>query len=176
MLEPFDHPPIVLTLWQPWATLLAYGIKRNETRPKATTALGTTLIHAAKSLPPSDVRLHLLGSTPDARAIREALERIGCKHFQELPTGCIVGEVNFTECITVEYAEPNTALLRSLKDNPNERHYGDFSVGRSIWMGKDHKAYKLDIPYTNGQGYYRRYTGDLKQLELIRNLPDKIDF
>ena len=41
----------VITLYQPWATLLAHGIKKNETRPKPTTHIaekGIYLIHAAK--------------------------------------------------------------------------------------------------------------------------------
>ena len=41
----------VLTLWQPWATLLVHGIKKIETRPKATTwtkEKGIYLIHAAQ--------------------------------------------------------------------------------------------------------------------------------
>jgi hypothetical protein len=38
----------VLTLYQPWATLYAHGIKKIETRPSPTSYRGTYLIHAAK--------------------------------------------------------------------------------------------------------------------------------
>ena len=37
-----------LTLWQPWATLIALGLKRYETRSWSTNYRGPLMIHAAK--------------------------------------------------------------------------------------------------------------------------------
>ena len=37
----------VLTLWQPWATLIALGLKRYETCSWATFCRGLLLLHAA---------------------------------------------------------------------------------------------------------------------------------
>jgi hypothetical protein len=36
-----------LTLWQPWATLMALGVKRNETRSWSTNHRGSLAIHAS---------------------------------------------------------------------------------------------------------------------------------
>ena len=74
-----------ITVWQPWATLLATGQKHNETRSWKTSYRGEILIHAAKT-DHSGILLHI------------PMEEL--KHFQkagvvnELPTGVIVGKAN----------------------------------------------------------------------------------
>lgn len=70
-----------ITVWQPWATLLATGQKHNETRSWKTSYRGEILIHAAKT-DHSGILLHI------------PMEEL--KHFQDagvvnkLPTGAII--------------------------------------------------------------------------------------
>lgn len=47
-----------ITVWQPWATLLATGQKHNETRSWKTSYRGEILIHAAKT-DHSGILLHI---------------------------------------------------------------------------------------------------------------------
>src|SRR6267154_1758716 len=42
-----------LTLWQPWASMIAFGEKRIETRCWSTKHRGLLAIHAAAKLPPN---------------------------------------------------------------------------------------------------------------------------
>jgi len=44
-----------LTIWQPWATLIARELKRVETRPWSTQHRGDIAIHAAARIPPIDL-------------------------------------------------------------------------------------------------------------------------
>lgn len=74
-----------ITVWQPWATLLATGQKHNETRSWKTSYRGEILIHAAKT-DHSGILLHI------------PMEEL--KHFQDagvvnkLPTGAIIGKAS----------------------------------------------------------------------------------
>jgi hypothetical protein len=60
-----------ITLWQPWATLLAVGCKHMETRSWPTKYRGEILIHASKK-PYSQVRKIL--PTKDRRYIEDLLQ------------------------------------------------------------------------------------------------------
>jgi hypothetical protein len=46
-----------LTLWQPWASLVALGVKSIETRSWSTSYRGPLAVHAAKRKPEQDLRL-----------------------------------------------------------------------------------------------------------------------
>lgn len=73
----------VITLWQPWASLIAHGYKTYETRSWTTSYRGQLAIHAAKRLPE---RGELAGQTD----ILAALKEIGIKAVGDLPFGCIL--------------------------------------------------------------------------------------
>lgn len=85
-----------ITVWQPWATLLATGQKHNETRSWKTSYRGEILIHAAKT-DHSGILLHI------------PMEEL--KHFQnagvvnKLPTGAIIGKVNLVDCFQIDEAK-----------------------------------------------------------------------
>lgn len=52
MTDLFGHRPTIkaLSIWQPWASLVAAGVKRHETRHRATSYRGPVAIHAAKTI------------------------------------------------------------------------------------------------------------------------------
>ena len=76
----------VLTLWQPWATLFAYDVKKFETRPSPTRHTGQYLIHAAARPISGEIREKC--EHPD---FLEILQKIGFSSWQDLPFGAIVG-------------------------------------------------------------------------------------
>ena len=78
----------VLTIKQPWASLIIEGYKRFEFRSWKTKYRGELLIHAGKSID------------------KEAYERFK-GYLTEMPLGKIIGRVEFTDCIktTPEFFE-----------------------------------------------------------------------
>lgn len=73
----------VITIKQPWATLIAEGIKEYEFRTWNTKYRGDILIHAGKSID------------------KKALERFKEYHL-EYPTGCIIAKAKLTDSIYVD--------------------------------------------------------------------------
>ena len=70
----------VLTIKQPWASLIIDGNKRFEFRSWKTNYRGELLIHAGKSID------------------KEAYERLK-EYLTEMPLGKIIGKVELTDCI-----------------------------------------------------------------------------
>ena len=73
----------VITIKQPWATLIAMGYKKYEFRTWKCKYRGELLIHAGKSVD------------------KEAVKRFACYNL-EYPIGCIIAKVNMTDCIEVD--------------------------------------------------------------------------
>jgi hypothetical protein len=81
----------ILTVRQPWASLIVAGIKDVENRSWRTTYRGRLGIHAAM------------------RFDQDALDAYGHLLDDDLPLGALVGSVTLTDCITdsrSEWAEP----------------------------------------------------------------------
>lgn len=73
----------VLTIKQPYASLIAYGIKKYEFRTWKTNYRGKILIHAGKSID------------------KKAMEEFKCYNL-DYPLGCIIALVNVTDVIKVD--------------------------------------------------------------------------
>lgn len=73
----------VLTIRQPWATLIMQGNKRFEFRSWKTNFRGEFLIHAGKGID------------------KEAVERLKKYLPEELPLGKILGKATLTNCIAM---------------------------------------------------------------------------
>lgn len=130
-----------ITVWQPWATLLATGQKHNETRSWKTSYRGEILIHAAKT-DHSGILLHI------------PMEEL--KHFQDagvvnkLPTGAIIGKANLVDCFQID-----EAYRRKLqRGNPAELAFGDYTIGRYAWVMADAILFNKPIPTKGKQGLW----------------------
>ncbi len=130
-----------LTLTQPWATLVAYGEKRIETRSWMTHYRGPLAIHAGKGFPLAD--RNLCGREP----FRSALRRVGLGGLglmapeQVLPRGAVVAIVNLssvTPTETIDWRYPPSHAT------PDEEAFGDYSPGRYLWVLED--VVRLDAP------------------------------
>ena len=86
----------VLTIRQPWATLIMEGYKRFEFRSWNTKYRGDFLIHAGKTID------------------KEAKERLKKFLPEELPTGKILGKVTLVDCIKCD----DKFKEMCLKENP----------------------------------------------------------
>lgn len=128
-----------LSLWQPWASLVAVGAKTIETRhwPPARALLGERIaIHAAKTTS------HLDLARFDAR-FAGALERY---RHTGLPLGAIVATVRL---VGVEQITPD--LCRVLSGD--ELAFGNYSTGRYAWRLSDPILLK-PIPTIGRQGFF----------------------
>lgn len=82
----------VLTVRQPWASLIGLGYKDIENRTWVTSYRGPVLIQSSARLLPAELR-----------AARELCDRLGVAIPEELPLGGIVGITHVVDC--VEHAE-----------------------------------------------------------------------
>ena len=71
----------VITIKQPWATLIVEGYKRFEFRSWKTNYRGDILIHAGKGID------------------KEAMERLKKYLPDEIPLGKIIGKATLTDCV-----------------------------------------------------------------------------
>ena len=109
----------VLTVRQPFASLIVHGIKRFETRAWPTMTRGTLLIHAATSRHwfADDCWRWLALHRPDIPKLLKA------ETIDDLPKGQIIGEVNVT---AVHPADP-------ARFSEFERHLGIFGPDTFAW-------------------------------------------
>lgn len=117
----------VLSLMQPWATLVSIGAKRIETRSWATKYRGPLAIHAGKGGLPAVTERELCASEPFAGA----LEMVGIRTIvggapvnPAFYRGSILCVCDLVDCvrITAENVPPEP-----------ERSFGDYMPGRFAW-------------------------------------------
>lgn len=138
----------VISILQPWATLIVIGAKRIETRSWNTKHRGDLLIHASKRW---DNKLYQSILDIGAEQILDdagyKLTRIkNGKVFTNLPLGSIIGKVNLrdtSDMVTLNafnYAWGNYCIT------PEEKSFGDYSPGRFGWLLSDPEQFKTPIP------------------------------
>lgn len=143
-------------LWQPWATLVAIGAKRIETRHwhAPLGLLGERIaIHATKAGPPKyEERELYLVEEHFAAALAPAL---GCGTDPEaimraLPRGAIVCTAVLARCTEITAAR--TAQLE--RTQPAEFAFGDYTPGRFAWVLDDVRPVAPPMPVRGGQGFF----------------------
>lgn len=110
-----------ITLWQPWAMLMALGEKGYETRSWMTTYRGPLAIHAALTFPQEARALCL------QEPFRSVLKEYGYLSPVELPRGVVLAVGSLVRI------EPTGLLRKAMFINPNETAFGDYSDGRFAW-------------------------------------------
>ena len=143
-----------ISLWQPWASAMAVGVKRFETRHWAApkTIVGRRVaICAAKATRPRD----RAGNVVDLRAAfedildechesRAAFETYLDLSFDHLPFGRVVCTGVLKACHRVE----------GLQVSELERRWGDYSAGRFAWEFTDVAKLATPIPIIGRQGVF----------------------
>ena len=132
-----------LSLWQPWASLVAIGEKEWETRSWEMKYRGLLAIHAAKKVGDPEQ-----GYALDSDEIKEALWNAGFKVFGDLPRGSVLCIVRVVDCLpTVK------AISQGLIDR-NEKRFGDYSPGRFCTRLEMVEVFKSPIPARGAQGLW----------------------
>jgi activating signal cointegrator 1 len=120
-----------ITLWQPWATLMAIGAKRFETRSWATSYKGPIAIHAAKR-PINRMEIN--------DRMRLVLRERGPKPA-DIPLGQVVA-IGYLRKI-YPTSHQGTVMAGTIAvhlpplPNSQEASFGDWSHGRFAWLITD---------------------------------------
>lgn len=138
-----------LTITQPWATLIAIGAKRFETRSWSTAYRGPLLIHAGKGLGPvGGMRgLRALCATEPFRSVLTDYELIDFSDPAGLPRGIIVAEARLVNCQKVDGLPPVGSSFR-------ERYFGDYTAGRFAWELDDVRLHYSSGPVRGALGLW----------------------
>lgn len=108
----------VISLLQPWASLVVMGVKTYETRSWNTNHRGRILIHASKAKNKEAMRM--CSDEPFYSILG------GLYGFYKLPFGAIIGEVMIESTISTDSIEKHIR-------HTNEWLYGDYTPGRYAW-------------------------------------------
>lgn len=153
----------VISLWQPFASLVFRNIKKHETRSRRIPDkhVGATVgIHATAKFPPLNKiseELHEL-----------CMETFGCNYNYSMPQGCILGTVRLGASARTEVA---------LSHDNEDRICGDWRPNRWAWPLSEVTLFEKPI-YINGhQGwwYYESRIGSDFYAE-VRTKGDLRDF
>ncbi len=118
----------VITIKQPFATLIIKGYKKYEFRTWRTKYRGEILIHAGKGVD------------------KKAMQKFAYLNL-EYPSGCIIGKVNITDCIEVD-----DDFRKSLAQE-DKIVYGNI-IKHTDWKGfgfKVENPQELEPIYINGK-------------------------
>jgi hypothetical protein len=129
-----------ISLWQPWATLVAVGAKRIETRhwPAPATLVGQRIgIHAAKTT----AHLAICGEWPFNEHIPDP---------RALPLGAVVATAVLARCR--EITSEGAALLE--ERDRQEAAFGLYAPGRFAWVLRDVVALEQPVPFRGSQGFF----------------------
>lgn len=132
-----------LSFTQPWASLIACGAKRIETRSWWTPYHGPLAIHAAKAMP---------GWAEDCcfeSPFVEVLEAAGFGGPESLPRGAVVATCRLVACLPTGAALPPRFVPAE-----HERDFGDFSLGRYAWLLADVVALPTPVPARGAPGLW----------------------
>lgn len=128
-----------ISLWQPWATLVATGAKQYETRSWSTTYRGPLIIHAAKrydDLPQRGKhRNHFIKAFGEAGIYFP---------LTEIPRGVYLCIVDLVEVVTTE------SIVNLISEQ--ERAFGNYSSGRFAWKLENVRVFPEPVP---ARGYQR---------------------
>jgi hypothetical protein len=135
-----------MSIWQPWSSLMAAQLKRNETRGWRKNFRGELVICSSKQR-----RWPSYASAAMGWLWSERDRFPGCHGnlkdlFYSLPFGCALCVVRVVDCVPVESIEASLGL--------RERALGDYSPGRFAWQTEMVKVLRVPVPVLGRQGLF----------------------
>ena len=166
-----------LSFIQPWATLVAIGAKRIETRSFSLGYHGPIAIHASKGFPRWAIELCF------AEPFRSALSAAGIKQPADLPRGAVLATANLVDVVPIrgvhdtsyrplwcavvdpDYRQcefPAYSVVARLSVGnglpqsfgQDESSFGDYTPGRWAWILDDAKPLPEPIPAKGAPGLW----------------------
>ncbi len=146
-----------ISLWQPWASLVAHQLKRVETRSWGTRYRGPLAIHAAER--PMDLEaIGLLESLPEYRRVMMFSGRQVDISPACLPLGVMLAVVELKDCRPMGKTMPE--VLRFInqhkldEESDWELRFGHYDVGRFAWFLGKPKRLEPAVPAIGRQGLW----------------------
>lgn len=137
----------VLSLLQPWASLVVMGMKKVETRSWRSAYRGELLIHASSGKKGGI----LITEPPFKKHISD---------FHYLPFSAIIGKVILEDIMPVEALDFSDAHLNLL--TLEEKAFGDYTKGRYAWLLLEPVEFKKPILIKGSLGIWS-YSGGLDE-------------
>lgn len=137
-----------ISLWQPYASLIAAKAKRFETRhwPVPLRLRGQRIaIHAAVRKPTRAEVDHLNDDVAEALGF--------CHWHQRIPYGAVVCTAKVIGCYIVTRWNNRKPVL-SDRFEIEDDHFGDYSIGRHCWELGDIEVLDPAIPAKGMQGWW----------------------
>lgn len=128
-----------ISLWQPWASAMAAGAKRNETRSWPSSYRGELAICSAKRKP-----------TPE-----EVGEGDTYRAAMALPYGFVLCVVDMFDCVpTARFCTQTAGAGDFIVLDGAEAELGDYSQGRFAWRTRSCRRLLNPVPVVGRQGLF----------------------
>ena len=124
-----------ISLWQPWASAIALGHKRIETRGWSTRYRGPLAIHATKRW-----------ATEERDMARMFETRYGMEGLSDPPRGCVVAVADLVS------VRPTDHLMETIGET--EEMLGNYGPGRFGFMLEDVRKLDDPVPWRGMQGFF----------------------
>lgn len=125
----------VVSIIEPWASLIKEKVKYIETRSWKTNYRGKIYIHASlKKVPKKDERINKL---------------VNLLKDKDFKYGHIIAEATLVDCIYMD-----EEFLNKIKENKQEYICGEYSLGRYAWILDDIKELSKPIPAKGNLGIW----------------------
>jgi hypothetical protein len=124
-----------VTLWQPWASLVAYEEKKVETRGWQTKYRGEIAIHSALAIP------NWLGQSRKSHDFHDAMTKIAHANgmFENgMPKGVVLCTAELVAIEPVEKVRDDLSAQELL--------FGNYEDGRYAWFLENVKRFEIPIP------------------------------
>ena len=152
-----------ISLWQPWASLIAVGAKRIETRGWFTSYRGPLAIHATQKF--EGWMQELLDDEPFLSALSEADFRpMPPGGDIRVPRGVIVATCELVACVRIDVhlrlhhpetlGVPAEMGIVSVPPSGDEFHFGDYTPGRFAWLLHNIRRLPQPVPAKGKQGLW----------------------
>ena len=129
-----------ISLWQPWATLVALAEKEYETRSWFTDYRGPLAIHAAKRFSVSERELFY------RQPFLGAFQSHGLVNSNMLPLGAVICTVELVDCVPTEWARTR------IRDKGIA--FGNYGGFRWAWKFANITVLDMPVPYRGSQKWF----------------------
>jgi hypothetical protein len=152
-----------LSVWQPWASAIACGAKRIETRSFNTEYRGPLAIHASKRCVKRDM-IELFSKYENPWLSVFPGLRTDSSRWQLLPFGAVIAIAELVDCRPTESFTERELDTHRWRVNSKgigdgdlswtERGLGDYAPSRFGWVLSNIQSLSRPIPYKGAQGFF----------------------
>lgn len=131
-----------ISLWEPWASAIAIGAKKIETRSWFTAYRGPIAIHAAKTKEHAEEIYD--------PALWPLFQAAGIERATQLPFGCVVATARLVGCVDTDQLLNSGRVVRGTP----EYLLGGYGPGRFGWVLEDVQRLAKPVPAKGAQGFW----------------------